>query len=314
MPEIPLFDGHCDAIWRCRRDGVPLLHNRDHVDLIRGGAYQPWAQFFAVFFEPEEVPSGDLYGEYRACVRWLQRELEGYSGGAVQCRTAAEILAAGASGRAAAVLSVEGAELLDCSIEKLEAAYEDGVRAVNLTWNHANRLSGSIKEEPVRGLSGEGRGFVRRMQELGMLVDVSHLSEPGFWGVMEEARLPVVASHSNARAVWNHPRNLTDAQFLAIVQTGGTAGINLYADFLGREPTVDTAVEHIEHFLSLGGEGHVSLGCDLDGCDRLPRGFRGIEDMEKLYNALLRRNYSEELARDIFYNNLMRVVEKVCGI
>ena len=224
----------------------------------------------------------------------------------------AEAEAAFAEGKAAAFLSVEGAELLDCSLERLEEAHTLGVRAVNLTWNHKNALSGTNLEEPEKGLTPQGRAFVEKMGRLGMLVDVSHLSDPGFWDVAELVPGPFFASHSNARQVFSHTRNLTDAQFTAIIDHNGVAGLNLYAQFLGERVDLDTVVSHLEHWLELGGERSIALGGDLDGCSQLPEGFRGVEDWERLWERLLQRNYSEALLRALFFENLMRVVSEVC--
>ena len=207
---------------------------------------------------------------------------------------------------------MEGAELLDCSLERLEEAHAMGVRAVNPTWNHVNALSGTNAEEPERGLTPQGRAFVRKMERLGMLVDVSHLSDPGFWDVVEELSGPFFASHSNARAVFSHPRNLTDEQFTAIIDHNGVVGLNLYANFLGERADLDTAIAHLEHWLELGGERTVALGGDLDGCSSLPEGITGIQDLDRLWERLLQRNYSEALVRALFFENLMRVVSEVC--
>lgn len=193
------------------------------------------------------------------------------------CRTGAEAEAAFRSGRRAAFLSVEGAELLDCSLERLEEAHAMGVRAVNPTWNHVNALSGTNAEEPERGLTPQGRVFVRKMERLGMLVDVSHLSDPGFWDVAEELSGPFFASHSNARAVFSHPRNLTDEQFTAIIDHNGVVGLNLYANFLGERADLDTAIAHLEHCWSWGASGPslwASIWTAVPACRRGSRVFR----------------------------------------
>ena len=296
---IDLFDAHCDTVlMRCLFGGT-LRKNSGHVDLERAGEYRRYAQFFALFGQPEEY---ELF----------RREMASHPDLVRHCRTGAEAKAALAAGRSAAFLSVEGAELLDCSLERLEEAYVLGVRAVNLTWNHVNALSGTSAEEPGRGLTAQGRAFVEKMGRLGMLVDVSHLSDPGFWDVAELVPGPFFASHSNARSVFFHTRNLTDEQFTAIIDHNGVAGLNLYAAFLGERPDLDTAVAHLEHWLELGGERCIALGGDLDGCSLLPEGFRGIQDWDRLWERLLRRNYSEELLRALFFENLMRVVSEVC--
>jgi membrane dipeptidase len=247
---------------------------------VRAGAYCPYAQFFALWAPPDLIAREGNESVFRREYRVFRREIKKNEDKIAHCRTMEEARRAAATGKAAAFLSVEGAQLLGCSTENLGRAWRLGVRAINLTWNRSNVLSGAHDHEPERGLSPEGRVFVLEMQRLGILVDVSHLSERGFWDVMELAKRPVLASHSNARALKNHTRNLTDRQFTAIIKTGGVAGLNLYAGFLGNAPTVETALDHIEHFLDLGGAKHLCLGFDLDGgsCDTRSSGIRGIED------------------------------------
>lgn len=308
MKTIPLFDAHADTLFLCDKRGGELRRNNLHIDLERGMKYRPYAQFFAIWGKPEQ-PRGDLYSEYNRLMARMEAEIEKNADILVLCRSADDAEDAATSGKIAAFISVEGAELLDCSTEKLERAFDSGVRAVNLCWNYANDLCGSCAQESGRGLSGAGRAFVRRAQELGVIIDLSHASEQAFWDTAEIATKPLMASHSNSKAVHNHPRNLTDEQFAALVKNGGVSGINLYSEFLssGRTDTGDV-IAHIEHFLSLGGERSVVLGSDFDGMDAPPEGISGIEDMEKLYESLLMRNYSEDLVRDIFYNNLMRLL------
>ena len=311
---MDLFDGHCDTILRCYLEGGGLRRQAGHLDLERRRGKGRWAQFFATFGSPEDMPGRSLWEVFLEEYALFRSEVDANADLVVFCRTGAEAQAAFAAGKTAAFLSAEGAELLDCDPDKLRLAHRMGVRAVNITWNHPNALSGTNAEEPDRGLSEQGRAFVKTMGELGMLVDVSHLSDPGFWDVMEVTDRPVVATHSNARAIFPHPRNLTDEQFTAIINTNGVAGLNMYAGFLGEDPDFDTVVSHLEHFLALGGENNVSMGGDWDGITRMPRGMSGIQDMEKLCEHLLRRNYSESLLEKVFYSNLMRVVNEVCSM
>ena len=311
---MDLFDGHCDTILRCYLEGGGLRRQAGHLDLERRRGKGRWAQFFATFGSPEDMPGRSLWEVFLEEYALFRSEVDANADLVAFCRTGEEARAAFAAGKTAAFLSAEGAELLDCDPDKLRLAHRMGVRAVNITWNHPNALSGTNAEERDRGLSEQGRAFVKTMGELGMLVDVSHLSDPGFWDVMEVTDRPVVATHSNARAIFPHPRNLTDAQFTAIINTNGVAGLNMYAGFLGDDPDFDTVVSHLEHFLALGGENNVSMGGDWDGITRMPRGMSGIQDMEKLYEHLLRRNYSESLLEKVFYSNLMRVVNEVCSM
>ena len=311
---MDLFDGHCDTILRCYLEGGGLRRQAGHLDLERRRGKGRWAQFFATFGSPEDMPGRSLWEVFLEEYALFRSEMDANADLVAFCRTGEEARAAFAAGKTAAFLSAEGAELLDCDPDKLRLAHRMGVRIVNITWNHPNALSGTNAEEPDRGLSEQGRAFVKTMGELGMLVDVSHLSDPGFWDVMEVTDRPVVATHSNARAIFPHPRNLTDEQFTAIINTNGVAGLNMYAGFLGEDPDFDTVVSHLEHFLALGGENNVSMGGDWDGITQMPRGMSGIQDMEKLYEHLLRRNYSESLLEKVFYSNLMRVVNEVCSM
>lgn len=311
---MDLFDGHCDTILKCYLEGGGLRRQTGHLDLERRQGKGRWAQFFATFGSPEDMPGRSLWEVFLEEYALFRSEIDANADLVVFCRTGAEAEAAFAAGKTAAFLSAEGAELLDCDLEKLRMAHRMGVRIVNITWNHSNALSGTNAEKQDRGLSEQGRAFVKAMGELGMLVDVSHLSDPGFWDVMEITERPVVATHSNSRSVFPHPRNLTDEQFTAIINTNGVAGLNMYAGFLGDDPDFDTVVSHLEHFLALGGENNVSIGGDWDGITSMPRGMNGIQDMEKLYEHLLRRNYSEALLEKVFYSNLMRVVNEVCSM
>ena len=309
---MDVFDGHCDTVLMCQQSGGGFAKNRGHVDLERAGKYRRYAQFFALFGQPEDFPGITFQKIFQLEYDLFQREMAANAGTITFCHTAAEAEQAFAADKMAAFLSVEGAELLDCSTERLEEAYALGVRSVNLTWNHVNALSGTNVEETNRGLTEQGRAFVQKAEKLGVLVDVSHLSDPGFWDVAETLSGPFWASHSNARGVFSQPRNLTDEQFTAIIDHNGVAGLNLYAAFLGKEPDVDTVIAHLEHWLELGGARNVSLGGDLDGCSRLPAGFTGVESWALLYERLLQRNYAETLIQDMFFNNLMRVVSEVC--
>ena len=153
----------------------------------------------------------------------------------------------------------------------------------------------------------------KEAQRLNILVDVSHISDEGFWDIMQITERPVIASHSNSRSVWNVSRNLTDDMFMAICSTGGVVGINLYTDFLGVNATLDTVCDHILHFMNLDPTGrHICLGGDLDGCERLPTGFDGIQDYHKLAECLLRRGLDDVSIYNIFWNNALGVMKKCC--
>lgn len=304
---IPYFDGHCDTIYECMGKGRSLRENSGHVDLMRGQRYGRRAQFFALFDNVRELPEGTAWTKLCRMHDWFCAQAAENADVMALCRTGAEVDAAAAQHKTAALLSIEGADLLDCDMAHLETAASWGVRLLNPVWNNANALCGSCAQEPERGLSARGVEFVARMEELGIHTDVSHISDAGFWDVLRRAKRPVVASHSNARAICPHRRNLTDDMFRAIRDTGGVVGINLYADFVGGD-SMEQLIAHIERFLSLDGEKTVALGGDLDGCEALAAGFSDVQDVAKLYQALEERGYPQTLLEDIFWNNWRRIL------
>lgn len=309
MEHIPYFDAHCDTIYRCLRTGAQLRENDGHLDLRRASAFGRFAQVFALYQDPEELPQGStMVREGQLLHQKFLREMEQNRDVIVPCRTGAEVDRAAADGKMAAILSIEGAELIGCDPGQVETAAEWGVRFLNPVWNHANRLSGSNAELPEQGLTSYGRDFVRRMEECGIYPDVSHISDPGFWDLVRLARGPVVATHSNSRALCPHRRNLTDDMFRAIRDSGGVVGLNLYRPFVGPAGTMEELAAHVEHFLSLGGEKTLCLGGDLDGCEELAAGMEGIQDVPRLWQALADRGYPRQLLEDLFWNNLRRMV------
>ncbi len=324
MHNIAYFDAHCDTIYRCVEDATGLSmfddyeeqkayydltdnirQNGGHIDLKRGREYAKYAQFFALFADSKYTD--DLWARCNLLHERFLKEMAENADWVTHCRTGAEVDEAVAAGKCASLLSIEGADLLECRADRLETVRGWGVRLMNLVWNRANAISGTMKEDADRGLSAHGCDFVREMERCGIYADVSHLSDEGFWDLFRVARRSIVASHSNSRAVCDHPRNLTDDMFRAIRDSGGVVGINLYRDFVG-DDSMDTLVRHVEHFLDLGGEKTVCIGGDLDGCEVLAAGMGGVEDVGELYRALERRGYGEALLNDIFWNNLRRLL------
>lgn len=298
---IPLFDCHCDTIVEASRIGAGLRSNTLHLDLERLSRYAPCAQVFAVCTEIADKPQSAAARILRRLVAELYKNSDLVS----LCLTADDIDSAVGAGKIAAFISIEGAE----QISSLEAAYSLGVRCIHPTWNFDNEYCGAALAGG-QGLTDKGFEFVRRAQEMGILLDMSHISEAGFYDTVAIAKKPIIAGHSNSAVVCPHKRNLTDEQFAELVRCGGGAGINLYPDFLGGSRDISSVVAHIEHFLSLGGRSAVFLGCDFDGVSCLPKGISDIRGLDRLYNELLRRNYSEDCVRDIFWNNLYNIFRR----
>lgn len=310
MLPFSFFDAHCDTLSCCTHLGWNMADSPGHTDLRRGAEFTHYAQVFAIFHDGAKPPIDGMLAECGRQAQMFRTQLALNEDKMMQCRTAEDLERAAAEHKTAAMLSVEGAELLECDPNRLSFASELGVKLINLTWNRANALSGSNLEERGRGLSEQGRAFVRRAQSLGILMDVSHLSDPGFWDLADITQQPIVASHSDSRTLCDHPRNLTDEMFRAIRDTGGFVGINFYTPFIGRRNSIDDIFAHLEHFLEMDGEKTVGFGGDWDGCDRMPEGIGGVQDMVKIYEKMLQRNYSRTLIDDIFYNNLKRTIFK----
>ena len=310
MTNYRVFDGHCDTPVELWLQNQPLRENTLAVSLERAQALGGWAQFFAfcTAWVEAKLPRPEIFaralGNFHAQLRENADKI-------TLCRTAAEAETAMQSGKCAAFLAIEGAEAVREDEGLLELAYEKGVRMISLVWNVPNGLAAPCGSD--EGLTEKGKRFFKRAQQLGMLVDVSHVSEKGFWDMAELAEKPIIASHSDSFSVCSHPRNLTDEQFKAIRELGGTAGLNLFVPFLTQEPraSFDDLRRHLDHFLELGGEGHIALGADLDGCDRLPEGFSGLDDYAKLSDFLKTTGYSDETIQNLFCNSLMKVV-KLC--
>lgn len=310
-----VFDLHCDtALGLLGADLSPKAHLRQnvgHIDLERGKKLVRYAQCFAFFTYPgtEQEFGRPACEVFTRALENFRRELEENAQWIAPARSAHEISEITGSGKIAAVLTLEGTAGIHYDPGRLEELAGQGFRMTTLTWNEQNPLAGS--HCTGGGLTARGREYVRRAQGCGMLVDVSHLSEQAFWQIMDITSGPVIATHSNSRSVCPVSRNLTDEQFLAICRTGGVAGLNLYADFLGSGAvTPENVYRHVCHWMELGGEKNIALGGDLDGCEMLPAGFTGVDCYRGLAEALLRAGLQESILEDIFWNNAMRVLEQ----
>ena len=318
---IPVFDLHCDSalalLGASVNEAGSLGKNDLHIDLTRASALAGYCQCFACFTTPEMEKWHGVSPVviFEREIATIQRELDANRKKIRIAYTPGDIEANREKGLMSAVLTLEGTAGFGHDPELLEDLNLIGFRITSLGWNESNPLTGShITGE---GLSDQGRAYVRKAQQLGMLVDVSHISDRGFWDIMDITQAPILATHSNSRSVCGHSRNLTDDMFRAICATGGVAGLNLYTEFLDEKGNadMDTACDHIFHFMELDPTGrHIALGGDLDGCETLPDGFAGVQDYPKLAARLLERGLEEKTIRDIFWNNAIGVMENaVCN-
>ena len=231
-----------------------------------------------------------------------------HAGQAVVARSAGDIRDARAAGKLAVVLTVENSDALDGSLNVLRIFHQIGVRAISLTHNPRALAADGVGEERTGGgLTEFGVQLVREMNAMSMLVDVSHVSQRGFWDVMEHTTKPVIASHSNCRALCEHPRSLTDEQLRALGANGGVAGISFVPAFVDREhPGIERVLDHIEHAMQVAGPAHVGLGSDFDGGGTA---VRDATELPLLTEGLLARGHSPDVIRGVLGENLLRVFE-----
>ena len=309
---MQLFDLHCDTLYECYETGARLRDNALCIDKAKTVGYDMYTQVFALFCgtkstDPRrnslmEVPPSRRLD---ALLETARTEFADNADWLTLCRDMDDWMWAREHGKQAAFLSIEGAELLETDAH-IQRAYDAGVRMVSLSWNGYNQYACGALFCNDTGLSDKGKALVHRFVDQGIVIDVSHLSESGFWDVCLETEAPFAATHSNSRACCDHLRNLTDLQFSEIVRRGGLVGMNLYSPFLlvvGGQAELSDVLRHIEHFLSRGGASCLAIGADLDGCDQLPAGIETVADMEKLGEYMLRHNYLQSTVDALFFEN-----------
>jgi membrane dipeptidase len=225
------------------------------------------------------------------------------------------ILEAVEGGKIAAMLSVEGADIIEGSLGALRMLHRMGIRIVGLVHSLRNRLADGVADSRTGGgLSELGVEVVEELIRLGVVIDISHLSDTGFWDLIEIVKEPFMATHSNSRAVCDHPRNMTDEMIEAMADRKGVMGMNFAPSFV--HPTVATVervVDHIDHIVSLVGPDHVGLGSDFDGINKTPVGLEDVTKMPNITKELVRREYPVEDIRKILGENHLRVFKQVIG-
>ncbi len=314
---FPVFDLHCDTALTLMgpdlKGGISLKSNSGHIDLDRAKGLPGYAQCFACFTTPafrEWMQISPVVAFEREMGEILS-QIEQNTDLIRLAMSAEDVEKNFSKGLMSGILTIEGPAGFDYDPALLEELYKVGFRITSLGWNEKNALTGSHKTGG--GLTDQGREFVKEAQRVGMIVDVSHISDEGFWDIMDITQKPIAATHSNSRAVCDNSRNLTDEMFAAICKTGGVAGFNQCAPFVGESPDLDTVCDHIFHFLELDPEGdHIALGGDLDGCEELPAGFEGVQSYPAMAQRLLDRGIGEKILQKIYWENALGVFRKCC--
>lgn len=295
-----IVDLHCDTLTECEKQGLTLYGDHTQLGFGRVGT-DGWCQATAVFM-PDELRGAAAVEYFDRVYRFWLQQLEMWKDSLAEATCLEEDCMADGN-RPTLFLTVEGGSVLAGDLSRIKLLAQRGVRMLTLTWNGANELGGGQAEDI--GLTPLGRQAIPLLEQHNIIVDVSHLGDTGFWQVAELAKRPFVASHSNARAVCPHPRNLTDDQFRAIVRSGGIVGLNFCEYFisdLGPTQPVECLLAHIDHFVSLGGADHIALGSDFDGAS-LPVWLDRSEKLDSAISLMIKSGLEPALAEKICYKN-----------
>lgn len=312
-----ICDCHCDTLTELYNKNASLYENEQHFDIKRQIALGGGLQFCAIYV-PTKVFRYQGGLRYTLCLldKYNQEIKKLHENGidVLQVRTAED---AGnvLKHKAATLLAIEEGGAIDGSLEALRCLYELGVRAMTLTWSNRNDIADGINEEATgSGLTLFGKQVVAEMNRLGMLVDVSHISTAGFWSVIETSTKPIIATHSNAKSLCSHPRNLNDEQIKALAQNGGLAGITFAGQFLEedwRNACIESVYKHIDYMLNLiGNDDHIGFGSDFDGISHPPYNIQGVQDYKSLIEYLS-KYYSDETINKITHQNVINLLQKV---
>ncbi len=328
---MKIADMHCDTIsqiWERQKVGnrQQLFQNSLHVDIQKMQKANYLLQNFALYVDLKKEPDPFMY--VLKLVDVFQDEMQKNKKDICFVQTYDEIIVNEKQGKISALMTVEEGGCCKGEIQNLETLYQLGARMMTLTWNYPNELaSPNIFEKDSRqsakgfplfdssaGLTENGFLFIERMEELGMIIDVSHLSDAGFWDIAKHTEKPFVASHSNARALCGHARNLTDDMIRVIANRGGVIGLNCYGRFLNAinddSSRVARMAQHARHILNVGGGECLGLGTDFDGIN----GQLEIQDcsqMYKLVHELERQHFTESEIENILFRNVMRVYKEL---
>lgn len=323
MNTIPFIDMHCDTLmqawFRHKRQIYHFPSAMLDVERLRQGGAK--AQFFAIFLQSLRLkrmigplmPKDEAYIEKLAAV--FRRTLEAHEEEISFAGSGRELEENWNRGKISAFLSLEDGREVRGRMERLEEYHQMGIRILGLTWNHPNCFGYPNSTDVTvmkRGLSDFGKEAVGELNRLGILIDVSHLSDGGFWDVARISKKPFVASHSNARALCPHTRNLTDEMIKAVGEAGGVIGLNQCPRFLysgSDENRIEDLVAHLLHIRNVGGRECAALGSDFDGISgKLV--LEGPQDYNRLADALERAGLSEDEIEEIYYKNVERVIRE----
>lgn len=316
------IDFHCDTLLKIgNEENRQSLYSNDRtsVDFNRLKKSEAMAQFFAIFLIDEErinkhFGSDDKYINKLAKI--LKDEVAKNDNIISMAYSAEDLLKNHGSGKVSAFLTIEDGRSVDGKLEKLDEYYNLGVRLITLTWNYENCFGYPNSKDPVimnKGLKTFGKDAIEYMNHLGMIIDVSHLSDGGFYDVAKISKKPFIASHSNSRTLSPHQRNMTDEMIKILAEKGGVMGLNFAPQFLNedisiRDSKIELMVKHLNYMKNIGGEDVIALGSDFDGIG----GNLELDSSDKMYllfDALRVDGWSERLIEKLAYKNALRFIK-----
>ena len=324
------IDMHCDTLLQTWEQGSCSLYDGEGMQSIKQmKEAKQMCQFFAIFFPPRDVPFSDGTKRspmppdeefFATLVANFRKEVEVHKDMIAMASSYTDIVNNWTNGLSSAMLTVEDGRMVQGKMENLYDMYEQGVRAIALTWNFANCFGyPNSKDSDImsKGLTDFGIEAIGEMNRLGIMVDVSHLSDGGFMDVAQYSTKPFIATHSNCRALTPHPRNLTDEMICLLSQKGGVAGLNFCPEFVtpvGVEPDskVEYLVNHVWHMLQTGGEDCIAMGTDFDGIGG-PLEISHPTQMQRLFDALSRKGMTQRQLDKFANGNVLRVMKDCIG-
>ena len=307
-----MIDLHCDTIMQLldHPDSGDLYRNTWKIDIEKLQKAHSKVQDFALFINLGET--NDLYGRYEEMRNLCTTQIHLYGEHIQHVLSYQDVESVYESGKIGALMSIEEGGVLGGDLDKLKQAYQDGVRLITLTWNYPNGLGEPHCGEQHKKLTPKGIEFVEAMQNLGIIVDCSHLNDAGTEQLGDILDEPFVASHSNAREVTAHTRNLPDNLIKLIANKGGVIGLNFAQSFLGTSPIsrIEDIVKHGLYLINKGGEDVVALGTDFDGI-KPDIEIKDTSEMYRLYDAFKEAGLSVEQCEKLFWKNADRLLKEI---
>ncbi len=312
-----LIDLHNDVLEQMIADPsyhLKDLHNYNHTDIPRLQLGGVDVQFFSVWVSPTAYTN--YYQQALAMKDLLNSELNSNTESISQATTMQKALEINNQGKIAAVIGVEGGHSIENSLDNLITLYDSGMRYLTITWNNSTDWAISAKDarSETQGLSDFGKQVIRTLDSLGVIIDISHTGIKTIQDILAVTKNPIIATHSGARGVYNHYRNLYDWQIQDIANTGGVIGVVFYPYFLNgsSKSSIDDVIKHIDYIVNLVGTDYVAIGSDFDGIEVTPTGLEDVTKFPDLTEALLKHGYTEMEVAKFLGGNFRRVFETVC--